>query len=295
MLRTETQGKMTPVTVTRGSDPQVLSQKIHWIAGTFKGRKTPKLPSILSQKYVECRAFNGYTIGSKFDDGRTHFSNPERPEMGVHVIWTGEACDNAPLDPIDLVIELQKAGFAFTRIDMAIDAIGFNLRPQQATEEIASGRCRTLAKKCPCWHDPNDPGYTQYVGKKTSEIYLKLYDKAAEMGVQQDHARIELTVRHERADKAAQALVRNRDFRCLVVAFVDFPSWETWRDIMAVTPTKLPAERKTSQTKLWLLRSAASALAKQSVLDGNDDFYFQFLDQVAIFVRQMEDNRQTVY
>lgn len=275
-----TQAKMTPVTVTRGSDPHMLAQKIHWIAGTFKGRENPKLPPILSQKYVPCKPYNGYTVGSKYADGRQHWENPDRPEMGSHIQWDGEACDNCPLDPVDLVIELQQAKFSFTRIDMAIDAIGFNLRPQRATEEIANDRCKTLARKCPFWGDPRDPGYTQYVGTKKSEIFVKLYDKAAEMGVSGDHTRIELTVKDRRADSAASALVRDRDFRRLVVAFVDFPEWDTWNAIMAVTLEKLPAERKTSQTKLWLLRSAASALAKQMILDGDEAFYFQFLDQV---------------
>lgn len=275
----ETQ-KVTPVPVTRGSDPPSLSQRIDWIAGTFKRSSPVELPHILSQKFVQTKAFNGYTVGSLYEDGRTHFHNPERPEMGVHIQWNGGACAKCPIDLISLIEALHKAKFQFTRIDMAIDVRGFNLRPQQATEEIERGRCKTLARKCPYWGDPRNPGYTQYVGKKTSEIYLKLYDKAAEMGVQQDYTRVELTVKAERANKAASALVRDRDCRRMVVAFVDFPSWDTWNSIMAVTPEKLPAERKTSQTKLWLLRSAASALAKQMFLDGDDTFFFQFMDEV---------------
>lgn len=287
--------KMTPVTVTRGSEPTILSQKVHWIAGTFKGRQTPKLPPILSQNFVPTKPLNGYSIGSLFEDGRKHFQNPDRPEMGTHLVWSGTACDNCPLDPIDLIIELQAVKFAFTRIDMAIDAIGFNLRPQQATKEIENDRHKTRAKKCPAWHDPLDPGYTQYVGKKTSEIFVKLYDKAAEMGIPGDHTRIELTVKHERADKAAHALVSNRDFRGMVVGYVDFPKWDAWRKVMAASPTKLPAERQTSQTKIWLLRSGASALAKQMILDGDDAFYFQFLDQVHEVYRQLSSNKQTVH
>lgn len=272
--------KMTPVTVTRGSEPEILSQRVHWIAGTFKGLKTPELPTILSQKFIECKAFNGYTAGSRFSDGRQHWTNPSRPEMGVHIQWDGEACDNCPIEPLDLITALQRLKFAFTRIDFAIDAMNFGLRPEKATEEIRNGRIKTRSREFPIRNDARHPGYSQYVGKKSSEVYLKLYDKAAEMGVQQDWTRIELTVRHERADKAAAALVFDNDFRRLVVAFVDFPSWDTWHSIMAVAPTKLPAERQTSQTKLWLLRSCASALAKQMHLDGDDHFYFQFLDAV---------------
>lgn len=286
--------KMTPVPVTRGSEHSFLSQTVDWIEGTFKSRLTVNLPSILSEKFVPCRAFNGYTVGSKYDDGRTHFQNPDRPEMGTHITWDGDACRNCPISPLELVKSLSDAKFSFTRIDLALDFINCNLDPSRATEEIENGRHKTRARECPYWGTAGGEGYTQYVGKKASEIYLRIYDKAAEMGVQQDHTRVELVVRHERANKAAGEIVGSADFRPLVLGFANFPEWDEWNRAMAVASIKLPAERKTSQTKIWLLRSAASALAKQMILDGDDDFYFKFLDQVQHVYRQLSNNVQTV-
>lgn len=294
-MATKTPEKMTPVTVTRGSETQIFSQRVDWIEGTFKRFTTVLLPPILSQKYVPCRAFNGYTVGSKYDDGRTLFVNPDRPEMGTHLKWDGSACGMCPIDPLELVRSLIDAKFSFTRLDLALDFINCNLDPSRATEEINNGNCKTRAKVCPYWGTAGSDGYTQYVGKKASEIYLRIYDKAAEMGVQQDHARVELVVRHERADKAAREIVRNPDFRRLVVSFADFPEWHEWASALSVHPCKLPAERKTSGTKLWLLHSAASALAKQMILDGNDKFKEQFLDQVDYVYRQLSVNVQTVH
>ena len=207
--------KMTPVPVTRGSGTPILSQKLHHIEGTFKKGNAVSVPDILPSKFVECRAFNGYTVGSLYEDGRILMTNPNRPEMGAHLLWHGQACDNCPIDHIWLLNHLREAGFSFTQLDLAIDAINFNLRPQQATEELKHGRCKTRAKLSPRRDDPRDPGYTQYVGKKTSEIFLKLYDKAEEMGIDADHCRIELTVRHGRANKAAWQIVHGVDFRSL--------------------------------------------------------------------------------
>lgn len=287
--------KMTPVPVTRGSGNPILSQKLHWIEGTFKIGKEVSLPQTLSSKFVETRAFNGYTVGSLYEDGRILMTNPGRPEMGAHILWQGDACDKIPMDQKELIAHLQTAHFSFTRIDMAIDAINCNLRPQQATEEIKHGRCKTRAKKAPRRDDALEPGYTQYVGGKASEIFLKLYDKAEEMGVIGDHTRIELTARQRRADKAAWEIVRGTDFRAMVVAFADFPDWREWRDIMEICPVKLPAERQETNTERWLLDACAPALARVIYFASNTDFYERFKDAVMTNLEQLSTGERNVH
>ncbi len=187
---------------------------------------------------------------------------PARPEMGAHLLWAGDACDDCPMAHSDLISHLLDAQFSFTRIDMAIDAYNFNLRPQQATEEIRNGQCKSRAKKHDTHSDPLDPGYTQSIGRYSSEISCKLYDKAAERGVFADYCRVELTVRQKRAQHAAGQIVRGTDYRALVVSFVDFPEWSEWRQVMAASPVKLPSERAETNTERWLLDACAPALAR---------------------------------
>jgi hypothetical protein len=287
--------KMTPVPVTRGSGNQFLSQKLHWIEGTFKGRNVVSLPETLPSKFVETRAFNGYTVGSLFEDGRILMTNPERPDMGAHLLWQGDACDKCPIDPKNLVKHLLSANFSFSRLDMAIDCIGFNLRPERATEELDQKRCKTRAKSAPRQDDAIQTGYTQYVGKKTSEIFLKLYDKAAEMGTDEDHTRVELTARHARADHAAREIVRGTDFRAMVVAFADFPFWSEWKEIMDAIPVKLPAERTETNTERWLLDACAPALARVIYFASNTEFYEKFKDEVMQCLIEFSDGRRTVH
>jgi hypothetical protein len=287
--------KKTPVPVTRGSGNPILSQKLHWLEGTFKKGNEVSLPETLPSKFVETRAFNGYTVGSLFEDGRILMTNPERPEMGAHLQWSGDACDKIPMEQSELVFHLGEAGFSFTRIDLAIDAINFNLRPQQATKELKYGRCKTRAKLSPTNSDPRDKGYTQYVGKKTSEIFLKLYDKAEEMGVDADHCRIELTVRHARADHAARQIVRGTDFRAMVVAYADFPKWRQWKEIMGAVPVKLPAERHETNTEQWLLGACAPALARVIYFASNTEFYEKFKDAVMMNLEELSNGRRTVH
>lgn len=294
-MATKTPDKMTPVPVTRGSGNQLLSQKLHWIEGTFKKGNEVSLPEILPSKFVETRAFNGYTVGSLYKDGRVLMTNPARPEMGAHLQWSGDACDNCPVDSKNLVNHLLNAKFAFTRLDMAIDVIGFNLRPEDATSEIENGRCETRAKSAIRTNDVSSEGYTQYVGKKTSEIFCKLYNKAAEMGTDEDHCRIELTARHSRADHAARQIVSGVDFRQMVVAFVNFPEWREWQEIMDVIPVKLPAERNETNTERWLLGACAPALARVIYFASNTEFYEKFKDAVMVNLEQLSNGEKTVH
>jgi len=288
--------KKTPVTVTRGSNTGFFSQKVDWIEGTFKKGTPINLPTILSQNYVETRAFNGYTVASLYDDGRVLMQNPARPEMGDHITWNGEACNRTPLDPLDLIKSLCNAGFSFTRIDFAIDLINCNVLPSQATEEIKNERIKTRAQQFPFWADATAKGYTQYIGKKASEIYCRIYDKAAEMGIEQDHTRVELVVRHSRANVAARSLVEHRDFRGLVLAYVDFPSWDEWLQAMDAPKIQLPSQRKETATRLWLLSACVPSLAREINLHADGiAFYIKFKDAVALLSEQMSNNRQTVH
>lgn len=279
----------------------ILALKLHWIEGTFSNRVNVDLPSILSRKFTETRPFNRYNSASLYDDGRVALVHTSRPEMGTHIIWSGQACDDCAIEPEALIEYLINARFKFSRIDMAIDVINHKLRPQRATKELKLGQCETRAEKSPRSDDPRDKGYTQYIGKKTSEIYLKLYDKAEEMGIVADWTRVELTVRKSRANSAARQIIQGTDYRSMVLAFANFPKWQQWRKAMVTAPVKLPKEQTIGNTEQWLLDSVAPALAKvifktrEDNGDINLNFYEKFKDEVMYRLEQLSNDRQTVH
>ncbi len=287
--------KTAPVTVTRGLNTGFFSQKVDWLEGTFKKGSPVNLPSILSQNYVETKAFNGYTTASLYSDKRVLMSNPDRPEMGNHIVWNGEACGLCPIAPENLIAYLFKAGFSFTRIDFAIDLINCNIDPAQATEEITNGRVKTRAQQFPFWADAKGKGYTQYIGKKASEVYARIYDKAAEMGIKQDHTRVELVVRHGRANHAAFAVSNGSDFRGMVLSFVNFEEWSEWNKAMDAPEIKLPKEQKIGNTEKWLLDACAPALARTIFLNPEAGFFAKFVDEVETKLKQLADEIQTVH
>lgn len=287
--------KTTPVPVTRGSENKILSQRIDWIAGTFKKGIDIVYPPILSQKFIPCKGYLNYSEGSQFEDGRKSYVNPLHPEWGTHIVWSGSALDSCPMEPEALITSLFNSGFSFSRIDFAIDAFNFNLKPSDATEYISKGEVKTRAKQFPLWHDAQAKGYTQYIGKKASEIYCRIYDKAAEQGKKEDHTRVEVVVRGKRAEIAAREIVRDTDYRSLVVGFVDFETWAEWREIMVTDAIKLPSERSTSGTLLWLLRSAAPSLAREMALSENpDETFLKFKDVVTQIYNELISG-QTVH
>lgn len=299
--------KTAPVTVTRGLNTGFFSQKVDWLEGTFKIGTPINLPAILSQNFVEAKAFNGYKTASSYADKRVHMSNIDRPEMGNHIVWNGEACGMCPINPVDLIKHLRAYGFSFTRIDFAIDLINCNIDPAQATEEINNGKCKTRAQQFPFWAEAKpkqtpeqierygeheNKGYTQYIGKKASEIYARIYDKAAEMGIKQDHVRVELVVRHDRANQAATAVSYGADFRGMVVSFVNFEEWSEWNKAMAAPEIELPKEQKIGNTEKWLLDSVAPALARVIFLSPTGGFFDKFTDEVMMRLSELSKKRQ---
>jgi len=258
-----------------------VSLSIDWIEGTYKTNEARRpMPLILTEECEECTGFHGYTNAAQYRDGRLEMWHSTRPEMGLHIQWNGTAMRSVPVDGLSLVAYLEATGFSFTRLDLAVDIRGHNFKPQRATEEIANGDYICRARKFPQWGDPANPGYTQYVGKRPSEIYLCIYDKAAEMGLQSDHTRVELRCGGKRANTAAKTILRGVDFRQLVLGFVRFPKWSQWGEIMGADAVTIPAEKKDSATKAWLLSQCAPALARILDDDENDEFWFKFLAQV---------------
>ena len=276
-----TTSKNPPPTYNMGVEKKILSQRIHWLEVTFKSAKDKKLPSSLPQEGTECYPLHGYNTGTKFSDGRMEFTHTSRPDMGLHIQWSGTSLDNFSDDPLSLVKFLSSAGAKFTHIDLAIDARNYGMRPQDATEQIDAKKHRCRAKKAPHWGDALQPGYTQYLGTNASQIHLRIYDKAGEMGLADDWTRVELVVRGRRATKAAQAVISGVDFRSLVKGYADFPEWKEWCEIMVADAVTLPAEKKETATDLWLLNQCAKTLARRLDERGDDELWFQFIDMVS--------------
>jgi len=282
-----------PLATNRGVSSTV-SLSIDWISCTFKDSKNLAYPQELTKEKVECKPFNGYNLAVRYSDDRVELHHTTRPEMGTHCVMSGRCLKEITITPDVMLKFIIDHGATITRLDLAVDCRDCGLKPQDATREIKNEKVRTLARQFPLWFDPTQKGYTQYIGKKSSTAFVRIYNKAAEMDIDGDWTRVECVFSGKRAMDAAQQAVRGTDYRALVRGFVDFSEWAEWREIMSIAPVQTNAPRAISKTKRWLLSSAAPSLARELYLDGDDAFYFQWLDHMRFFLDKLrkEENGQ---
>lgn len=275
----------TPLLLTGGSEKLAVGESIDWIEVTFPKGVTPVNAQFFSQKYVECRPFNAYTVGSQFEDGHIELYNPSRPEMGVHHIWNGSALRDSGVDRLQVLKHYTNNSARVTRLDLAVDIFNGGFTPRQVTRKIRRHEVKTKAKKFRVATDAEAPGYTQYVGHETSEVRLRIYDKAAEQGFEGRWVRIEAQLRSKRGHSAAMACLAGTNYRSIVRGIFDIPDWPPWVAAFTTDPITIKAIRKDSNTRQWLLKQAAPALAKELVLHG-DSFLNQFID--AVLIKRLE-------
>lgn len=270
-----------PPDTNRGVEKIILSQNIDWIAVTFKNGKV-KFPDKMAKEFVEGKPMHSYNVCSKFADGRLLLEHTERRDMPPHVIFTGDALKQNAMSPLEIVKWALQAGGTIKRIDLAVDVKNANLRPSEATERIKNGGCKTRAREFPFWASATDSGYTQYIGKKSSEIYARIYDKASESKVGGDWTRIEAIFTGDRAQGAAFALAQGNDITGLVRGFVDFPEWPLWGQVFSLQPVYAQAARVASKTRQWLMTQVAASIANQMIL-GDDEIWLDLKDAVTAY------------
>lgn len=207
-------------------------------------------------------------------------SHSMRPEMGTHVIFSGDVFGNAGISGEAILLDLLDHKANIRRIDLAVDARNCGLKVLWARKLCKRHQVKTRARDMRFYEQTQTNGATQYVGTKESDVYAKIYDKAAEKGLPGDWVRVEITFQHQRAQTAAKAVIRGEDYRSLVRAYVDFPTWDRWTAIFDLPAQNIPAEKTTPARKRWLLAQVAPAMARVLELDGDNEFLNVWLAEV---------------
>lgn len=278
---------LAPQLLTGGLENKGVSLKIDWIEGTFKrGSDATYYPDNWAKKAVECRPFNGYTVARKYEDGRIELSNPSRPEMGVHLVMSGGTLTAMETSPEESVKWLDTQNLSFTRLDIAMDVIGYKMNITFAYKLVKDGRVASPARKFPMRGEVNG-SLSLYAGTKTSTVYTRVYDKAYEQGIEGDWKRVETVFQGKRAPGAAKSILAGVDYRQLIKGHLDFPDWRKWREIMSVEPVKIAPVYTESKTVEWLMKTAAPSLAREVYF--NPGLLHQFLEVVALEIADMEN------
>lgn len=169
-----------------------------------------------------------YMLRCNFADIRVLFGGRDEEttkKMGVHVTIPGEGCRAlfSRVSPDVLLSELLSwdESVQITRLDLALDNIGdIYFYPRELKwfydEGLVKSRWRNWELIQSGKLGKEDlTGDTFYLGSRTSELFCRVYDKTLEriaaddVDVPQNWIRWELVCKHDRAQVAAQQLVRS--------------------------------------------------------------------------------------
>lgn len=271
-----------------------LRELVDWISFTVPTGTEKVWPSELSEEAGITKSFNGYDTAKEYIDGRVELVSSTRPEMGIHCVMAGQTCSNLRGSIKDILSNVWAQSGRVTRFDIAFDDYTGRISPRTANELLKQGRAITRAKQTEFRSDPRNPGETQYFGRFSSEILVRIYDKDAEQKIYGFRTRIEVKYQSKRANKAAKTYISGEDHRGLVLGVLGFSGWDEWNKAFSVQPIQVPAEKKESKRVVWLLTQCAKSMAKEILDRGGDleimdKFYAAVLDHMSD-MRQREEN-----
>ena len=152
--------------------------------------------------------------------------------MGTHVEMSGQGCrefETSGHSWLDLIaiVELDKG--KLTRLDIAIDTVDDSLRLTQINYALRQGNIRTQFTKTRTTESADitsdglaNKSRTRYFGSGTSRVMFRIYDKAAQMCLQDTKwLRFELQLRDDRATVAAGELLRRQDLGFVAAGIIN--------------------------------------------------------------------------
>lgn len=194
--------------------------KIDWLAGTITKRKIgdvlQELKSILGEMSALEHGSYGYESSALvLKSGRVYW-HYGHPEMGVFVSLPSSALDNLDCSIEALVSDLNSLGMTFKRVDFAWDDTTGLLDMKVIGSAIERGQFVTRWKRDNWNYQKNGKGgQTWSFGSRSSDSYLRIYDKAAEQNAKGKTffghwVRVELELKDERANAAITEILANR-------------------------------------------------------------------------------------
>lgn len=258
-----------------------IGEKIDWLAYTQPSTKDWCFPSYIEDNWKPISPLKHYTHGQENKQGVKRFWSITNPKQGRKVEFGGSVLPTLGenLEEFLHFISLQDA--KPTRIDFCVDVThSKTFNPKSVVSHLRSRKVITHAKEIPKFSDDWKGGFTQYIGKKSSETYTRIYDKAVEQKVPFKWARIETVYQGERARPALQAYLLHHSTVPLIKSHVDFPNWREWNRVMHGGKCHVHVEKRLSNTRKWLLDSVAGSIAKELLLDDDQSFLFELMDRV---------------
>jgi hypothetical protein len=294
-----------PPPLIGGSSPHITA-KIDWLALTFKSPNGNRYPSKLTREYIETRPIRGYDIAIGFLDGRREYSHSFRSDMGTHIVYSGSCLnmvfDRSDISGIELVRWYEQMPCKVSRIDVAVDLHNTGIDLRGLYDEWNSNKTASKARTASLIVSSGENhGITVYVGNRQSEAFLRVYDKAAEQGIEADWIRCEVEYKSTKARQVTTALANSENWRDEIISRIrgqcDWKENEKWLSIMQSQPTETPRSKDTdTDTKAWLLNTCAKALARVAATDEPqilEGFLKQYRAELETYKSQVKQSDNT--
>jgi DNA relaxase NicK len=211
--------------------------------------------------------------------------NIDRSDMGIHVGYSGKTLNTYREHDIGSLVLLRwhiGHNASISRIDLAFDLKDTPMSISALYDMLERKEASTSAKTYNLIVG-SDGGKTLYVGSRTSEAFMRIYDKGVESGEGGNWTRVELELKGSKARFAAYTMANESDDRAYQWAqgwlngFVAFPD-PTWRSLMVAEAIPMArANKPEADTKKWLLETVAPAMAKYMNRTGDYKCLVEFM------------------
>lgn len=278
----------------------MLSITLDWLSVTFKEQShaREKFSNLFARAETihPAKPTFGYTECTKDANGVLSMWNPDREEMGHHIIFAGSALRHlfqySGVSQRGMVQAVSDAGGHITRLDVAKDLDGIPVNLENVYSAVKRGEnqgtCRTVSKL-----ESGTDGITVYMGSRQSEKFARIYNKRAQLGLTEGNwFRYELETKGLVARALAGLLVETDDwgaiFDGIALGMVDLPKCKEYGKFFSAdtVPIGLPQLERQTNRESWIQLQVIPAIVEH---------YHEHRDSEAVrLLRQLldfEDNK----
>lgn len=272
----------------------MFSHTLDWISATLpkQDAKDFALKGFLGAivPSTKSKGMYGYTNTVHYETGAKRMYSTAREDMGEHFVFSGTTLTNIwsvhGVSPKQLLNTLQDFNGRISRIDFAIDVKGLDLNPQDLSflkNTANKGHGRTPSRSLVT---SDSGGATHYVGSRSSEKFLRIYNKAAQLGLSDKWTRVELEMKGETAHAVGwqSGFLSEAEFFSMCAAMIksvfdcENPTWQQALS-GAGNVFDVPKQDK-KDTMAWLISQVAPSVARVILENPSKDVWGWFCDEV---------------
>ncbi|HET7637751.1 MAG TPA: replication initiation factor domain-containing protein, partial [Ktedonobacteraceae bacterium] len=186
-----------------------ISATIDWLSATFKISKDTALHLYgITTEFDEIKAMHGYNSACRYKGtGVMKFWNNTGDRMGVHYQYPGSSLaslGSSGIPPTAILNRVLTLGGKVSRIDLAIDIIDEKIDIASLAKDVSE---ENYPGRKLLWHEHKSPngGHTLDIGSPKSDKWIRIYNKAAEVGLDMFWTRLEIQMTGDVAKTISKA------------------------------------------------------------------------------------------